>query len=84
MACDASHLTKMSFEQPLSHKYLSPFNSVSHLLPLVDVADESGQAKQSKQAQDFCEADNAQCPGCSVHLGVKTVHHQEDVVHRDG
>lgn len=57
--------------------------SVSHLLPLVDVADESGQAEQSKQAQDFGEADDAQCPGCPVDLGVETVHHQEDVVHRD-
>lgn len=57
---------------------------VSHLLPLVDVADESGQAEQSKQAQDFCETDDTQCPGCPVDLRVETVHHQEDVVHWDG
>ena len=50
----------------------------------MDVADESGQAEQSKQAQDFGEADDAQRPGCPVDLGVETVHHQEDVVHRDG
>lgn len=50
----------------------------------MDVADESGQAEQSEQAEDFGESDDAQGPGCSVHLGVKAVHHQEDVVHRDG
>lgn len=57
---------------------------VSHLLPLVDVPDESGQAKQPKQAQDFGEADDTQRSGCSVDFRVQTVHHQEDVVHRDG
>lgn len=50
----------------------------------MDVADESGQAEQPEQAEDFGEADDAQGPGCSVHLGVQAVHHQEDVVHRDG
>lgn len=58
--------------------------SASHFLPLVDVADESGQAKQPKQAQDFGEADDAQRSGCSVDFRVQTVHHQEDVVHWDG
>ena len=58
--------------------------SDSHLLPLVDVADESGQAEQPKQAQDFGETNDAQRPGCPVDLRVQTVHHQEDVVHRDG
>lgn len=58
--------------------------SASHLLPLVDVADKSGQAKQSKQTQDFCETDNTQRPGRSVDFRVETVHHQEDVVHWDG
>lgn len=55
----------------------------SHLLPLVDVPDESGQAQQSQQAQDFGKADDTQCPGCPVHFRVQTVHHQENVVHRD-
>lgn len=80
----------MSFDPPLLHKYLFPISSsvspvsVSHLLPLVDVANKTGQAEQSKQTQDFGEADNAQCPGCPVDFGVETVHHQEDVVHGDG
>jgi len=77
-AWDESYLTyEMSFEQISS-------TSVSHLLPLMDVADESRQAEQSQQAQDFGEAENAQRPSCPVDLGVETVHHQEDVVHRDG
>lgn len=50
----------------------------------MNVADESGQAKQSQQAQDFGEADDTQRPGCPVDLRVQTVHHQEDVVDRDG
>lgn len=54
------------------------------LLPLVNVTDESGQAQQSQQAQNFGKADNAQRPGCPVHLRVKTVHHQKDVVDRYG
>jgi len=55
----------------------------SHLLPLVDVANESGQAEQPKQTQDFSEAEYAQCSGRPVDLRVETVHHQEDVVHWD-
>ena len=58
--------------------------SASHLLPLVDVADESGQAQQPKQAQDFGEANNTQRSCCSVDFRVQAVHHQEDVVHWDG
>lgn len=30
----------------------------AHLLPLMDVADESGETKQAEQAQNFGEADN--------------------------
>lgn len=77
----------MSFELALSHKHLClqpPFPRLSHLLPLVDIADESGQAEQSKQAQDFGEANNAEGPGCPVDFGVQTVHHEEDVIHWDG
>lgn len=59
-------------------------NITTDLLPLVNVADESGQAKQSQQAQDFGKADDTQRPGCPVHLRVQTVHHQEDVVDWDG
>lgn len=68
----------------LNYHFTQKLIFVSHLLPLVDVADESGQAEQSKQAQDFCETDDTQCPGCPVDLRVETVHHQEDVVHWDG
>lgn len=58
--------------------------SATHLLPLVDVADEPGQTQQTEQAEDFGEADYPQRPGRPVDLRVQTVHHQEDVVHRDG
>lgn len=50
----------------------------------MDVADEPGQAQEPKQAQDFGEADYPQRPGRPVDLRVQTVHHQEDVIHRDG
>jgi len=60
---------------------------LTDLLPLVDVADEAGEAQQTQQAEDLGEADDAQGPGRPVHLRVQPglqVHHQEDVVHRDG
>lgn len=60
------------------------FVSFSHLLPLVDVADEPGQAEQPKQAQDFGESDDAQRPRCPVDFRVQTVNHKEDVVHWNG
>lgn len=50
----------------------------------MDVANESGEPQQPKQAEDFGEADDAQRPRRPVNLGVQTVHHQEDVVHGDG
>ncbi len=51
----------------------------------MDVANESGEAQQSQQAKDLCEADNPQGSRRLVEIWVDArLHDEEDVVHRDG
>lgn len=60
-------------------------NSLIYLLPLVDVADESGEAQKPQQAEDLGEADDSQGSCCFVKVWVDAcLHDEKDVVNGDG
>ncbi len=60
----------------------------AHLFPLMNVTYKSGQAQQSEETEDLGEAYDAQSPSGAVDLcrlkSCLYIHHQEDVVHRNG
>ena len=56
-----------------------------YLFPLVDVADESGEAQQPQQTEDLGEADDPQGSGRLVKVRVNArFYDEEDIVHRYG
>lgn len=62
--------------------------SIFYLFPLVDVTDEARQSEKTQQAEDLCEAHDAEGAGSAVHVGWIVsglqVHNEEDVVHWNG
>lgn len=54
----------------------------------MDVTNEAGESKETQQAEDLGETDDAEGAGGAVHVrGIKSrlqINHEEDVVNRDG
>lgn len=61
------------------------WGALSYLFPLVDVANESGEAQEPQQAENLGEADNPQGARRLVEIWIYArFHDEEDVVHRYG